>query len=327
MKKSTDAVIAQNKHNKVAGFLSQNIILAALVVMCLILTICTPRFLTVKNIMNILMQSTTMGMAAVGMTYVVITGGIDLSVGSVLALCAALGAAAMKNGAPVVIGVLIMLSVSTAFGIIQGILISRLKVPAFIVTLAGMSIGRGFTLVFTQGKTISGIPKSYQLIGNGYIAGVIPIAVLIMFLVYLVAFYVLKFTTFGRGIYALGGNREATELSGIHTKRIEMCVYGVSGFTAGLAAMILTARLGTAVSTAGDCLEMDAIGAAVIGGASLAGGRGTMKGTLVGVLILSVLNNGMNLLNVNTFYTGVVRGVVILIAVLLDTLKNRSELS
>ena len=170
-----------------------------------------------------------------------------------------------------------------------GLLISRLKVPAFIVTLAGMSIGRGFTLVFTQGKTISGIPKSYQLIGNGYIAGVIPIAVLIMFLVYLVAFYVLKFTTFGRGIYALGGNREATELSGIHTKRIEMCVYGVSGFTAGLAAMILTARLGTAVSPAGDCLEMDAIGAAVIGGASLAGGRGTMKGTLVGVLILSCL--------------------------------------
>ena len=315
------------KNKQIVNLLLEYGIAVVLLLLIIIFATQSSNFLSVNTVMTILKQVSITGIISVGMTFVILTGGIDLSVGSVLALCAALGAAAMKNGAPVVIGVLIMLSVSTAFGFIQGILISRLKVPAFIVTLAGMSIGRGFTLVFTQGKTISGIPKSYQLIGNGYIAGVIPIAVLIMFLVYLVAFYVLKFTTFGRGIYALGGNREATELSGIHTKRIEMCVYGVSGFTAGLAAMILTARLGTAVSTAGDCLEMDAIGAAVIGGASLAGGRVTMKGTLVGVLILSVLNNGMNLLNVNTFYTGVVRGVVILIAVLLDTLKNRSELT
>jgi ribose transport system permease protein len=273
--------------------------------------------------MNVIMQSTTMGVVAVGMTFVIITGGIDLSVGSVLAISAAIGAGSMKAGFPIAAALMIMIAVGAVFGLAQGLLISRMRMPAFIVTLGGMSIARGCTMVFMQGKTISGLPPAFQFFGAGTVVAGIPCAVIILAIVYLTAFYVLKYTTYGRSLYALGGNREATELSGINTRNIETIAFVASGVTSGLGAIILTSRLGTAIPTGGAGLELEAIGAVVIGGASLAGGRGTIFGTLIGVLILGVLNNGLNLLNVDPFFSGVVMGSVILVAVLIDTVKKR----
>jgi len=304
-------------------FFSKNIMLVVLVALCAVLTIMSPHFLTYRNLMNVLLQSATMGIVAIGMSYVIITGGIDLSVGSVVAFSAAVGAGAMRAEFPLLLAILITLGVATAFGFGQGLLISRLKLPAFIATLGGMSIARGLTMVYLQGRTIPGLPAELQIVGNGRLFDIIPIAAIIMIILYVIAGYVLKYTTFGRSVYALGGNREATELSGINTKNVETLTYGLSGFTAGLGAVILLARLGSAIPTAGDGLELDVIGAVVIGGASLSGGRGTILGTFIGILILGVLGNGINLLNVDPFFSGVVRGTVILIAVLIDTLKKK----
>ena len=308
-------------------FLSKNVILIALIVMCAILAILNKRFLTASNLLNVLIQNTTVGVVSVGMTFVIITGGIDLSVGSVVALCSALGAGMMKSaGIPWGFALLGMVIIGTVIGFAQGLLISKVKMPAFIVTLGVMGIARGLTMVYMQGMTISGLPTDMQFMGNGYFGGVIPCAVVILVVVFAVGFYLLRYTSFGRALYSLGGNREATELSGINVHRVETMAYTFNGMACGVGAIVLTARLGSAITTAGEGLEMDAIGAAVIGGASLAGGRGTMVGTLLGVLILGVLNNGMNMLNVDPFYAEAVRGAVILIAVLIDTLRKRGEI-
>jgi ribose transport system permease protein len=305
-------------------FVSKNVMFIALLVLCVILSVLSPRFFTFRNFMNVIMQSTTMGIVAVGMTFVIITGGIDLSVGSVLAFSAAIGAGVMmKVGLPIPVAIVLMILVGAFFGLAHGLLISRLNLPAFIVTLGGMSIARGFTMVFMQGQTIRGLSPAFQFIGNGQVIGIIPCAALILVVVYFIANYVLKYTTYGRSVYALGGNREATALSGINSKRVETIAFVISGITCGLGAIILDARLGTAVPTAGEGLELDAIGAVVIGGASLSGGRGTILGTLVGVFILGIISNGLNLLNVDPFFQGVVRGAVILIAVLIDTIKRQ----
>lgn len=318
------AASTYNYFSGIKKFLSKNMILVALIVMCLLLAIMNDKFLTVNNFSNVLIQNATVGVVAVGMTLVIITGGIDLSVGSVVALCSALGAGMMKSGGvPWGIAIFGMIIIGTVIGFAQGLLISRVKMPAFIVTLGVMGIARGLTMIYLQGMTISGLPVDMQFLGNGYIGGVIPTAVMILFAVFAIGFYMLKFSTFGRALYSLGGNREATELSGINVKRIETMAYTLNGMACGIGAIILTARLGSAITTAGQGLEMDAIGASVIGGVSLAGGRGTMLGTLEGVLILGVLNNGMNMLNVDPFFSGVLRGSVILIAVLIDTLRKR----
>ena len=328
MKNTADLTVKDTK--KGSGFtrlLSKNMIFIALLVMCAILAILNERFLTPSNLLNVLVQNTTVGIVAVGMTFVIITGGIDLSVGSVVALCSALGAGMMKTSIPWGYAIILMVIIGTVIGLAQGVLISRVKMPAFIVTLGMMGIARGLTMVYMQGMTISGLPVNMQFIGNGYIGGVVPCAVVILAAVFLIGFYVLKYTSFGRALYSLGGNREATELSGINVKRVESFAYTINGMVCGIGAIILTARLGSAITTAGSGLEMDAIGAAVIGGASLAGGRGTMFGTFVGVLILGVLNNGMNMLNVDPFFSEVVRGSVILVAVLIDTLRKRGDVT
>lgn len=320
------------KDNPVYTFFSKNVILLALIVICAALAFATDRFLTVNNITNVLLQSATTGLVAVGMTYVIITGGIDLSVGSIVALSSALGAGFMKDsmammpvGWAVLIGIIVMLIVGAIIGFLQGLLISRLRMPAFIVTLAGMSIARSLTMVYTGGMTIAGLPDEFAVIGSSRIGGWLPAPVIILVAIFLIAFYILRYSAFGRSLYALGGNREATKLSGINTKRIETITYSISGLTSGLAAIVLTARLATATSTAGEGYELEAIGAVVIGGASLAGGRGTMLGTFIGVLILGVINNGQNLLNVDPFFKGCIHGAVILIAVLIDTLRKRNK--
>lgn len=306
-------------------FMSKNMILMGLLGLCLILSILSSNFLTFNNWLNIIVQSATSGIVAVGMTLVVITGGIDLSVGSVLAVSAVIGATHMKMGVPIPLCIIEMLLIGVVFGSIQGLLITRVKMPPFIVTLAGMSIGRGLTYVITGARTIPTLPSAFsEYIGSLKIFG-IPFLVYLMFIVFLVGHYILRYTTFGRTIYAIGGNREAARLSGINVKRIECCVYLISGFLAAMSGVILTSRLGAGVPNVGEALEMDAIAAAVIGGASLSGGIGTIPGTLLGVLIIGVINNAINLLNINPFWQNVVKGAVILIAVLIDTLKNRKK--
>ncbi len=318
--------------NPIYRFFSKHVILLALIVICIMLALATDRFFTVNNLTNVLLQSATTGLVAVGMTYVIITGGIDLSVGSIVALSSALGAGLMKGfmkvmpvEAAVIIGILIMFLVGIVIGLLQGLLISCLRMPAFIVTLAGMSIARSLTMVYTGGMTIAALPEEFAVIGTRRIGDWLPVPVVILVVIFLIAFYVLQYTAFGRSLYALGGNREATKLSGINTTRVETITYAISGLTSGFAAMVLTARLATATSTAGEGYELEAIGAVVIGGASLAGGRGTMLGTFIGVLILGVINNGQNLLNIDPFFKGSIHGAVILIAVLIDTLRKRHE--
>jgi ribose transport system permease protein len=312
------------KVNSFYNIVSKNMILVGLILLVIIMSVLSDRFLTFQNWMNIIVQSSISGIVAIGMTFVIITGGIDLSVGSILALSAALGAGMMKSGMPVLIAIVIMLICGVVVGGLQGVLIAKVKMPAFIVTLAGMTIARGITMVYTGGKTISAMPESFAAIGNENI-GVIPIPVIIVIIAFLIAAYILQYTTYGRSTYALGGNREATKLSGISITRIEIGAYAIAGVLAALSGLVLTARLGAALPTAGQGIEMDAIGSVVIGGASLAGGEGTMFGTFIGVLIMAVLNNGLNLLNVNPFYQQILKGFVILLAVLIDILKRNKK--
>lgn len=327
---------SQGMMDTVKGFLSKSMILVALVVLCIIMGCLSTTFFTASNWLNILVQSAINGIIAVGMTFVIITGGIDLSVGSILAFSAVVGGLLLEAGIPVAISVLVSIIIGSAAGFINGFFITKFKMPAFIVTLAMMEICRGLTMVVTNGENQSLTPDSslapklsanytaYSIFG-GSLGGVFPVPIIIMFIVIIIGYYLLKYTTFGRGLYAIGGNREASKFSGIKVGKLELLAYTITGLLCGIAGIVLNSRLGAAIPTAGEGYEMDAIGAVVIGGASLAGGEGSMGGTLIGVLILSVLNNGLNLMNVNSFYQDVVKGLVILVAVLIDMLRKKNK--
>lgn len=296
--------------------------LIGLVLLCLVITIVTPSFLTVSNITNILTQVSVNAIIAVGMTFVILTGGIDLSVGSTLAISGALGASIVKSTGNIALAVMAAGIVGITIGLINGLLISRGKLQAFIATLATMTIFRGATLVFTEGTPISKLPEAFVNIGNGKIF-FMPIPVVITIVVALAGIYVLSQTRFGRYLYALGGNEDSARLSGINTNKIKTLAYVISGFAAGIAGVIITSRIGSASPNAGTGFELDAIAAVVIGGTSLAGGEGKISGTLIGALIIGVLNNGLNLMNVSPFYQSIVKGLVILMAVLLDKKRNK----
>jgi len=292
-----------------------------LVVFAVIVSVINPRFLSIYNILNILRQTSINSVIAAGMTFVILTGGIDLSVGSVLAFCGAVGAFLVGAGQPVPVVLFVSLLTGTAVGLLTGIIISRGRVQAFIATLVTMTIMRGATLVFTQGKPISaGTGRGAQLfsdLGGGYLLG-IPVPIYIMVLVYALSWYVLHQTRFGRYVYALGGNENAARLSGLSTVKIKTAVYAVSGFLAALGGIILTARLSSAQPTAGTGYELDAIAAVVLGGTSLSGGSGRIIGTIIGALIIGVLNNALNILGVSSYYQMIAKGAVILLAVLMD---------
>ena len=290
-----------------------------------VISIISPRFLSLSNILNVLRQTSINSVIAAGMTFVILTGGIDLSVGSVLAFSGAVAAALVGANQNIVVALLVPLVVGTAIGLITGTIISRGRVQAFIATLVTMTIMRGATLVFTDGRPINagdGLwSDAFAWLGDGYLLG-IPVPVYIMVLVYGVSWYVLHQTRFGRYIYAMGGNEEAARLSGLSTAKLKTIVYGISGFLAALAGMILTSRLSSAQPTAGSGYELDAIAAVVLGGTSLAGGAGKILGTIIGALIIGILNNALNLMNVSSYYQMIAKGAVILIAVLLDRKKS-----
>lgn len=307
---------------RIGSFASRFGSLAGLLVLGALLAILSPDFLTLSNLMNILNQVSLNGLVAVGMTFVILTGGIDLSVGSILALSAALLAAMLKSGLPDLVAILAALALGTAFGLANGAMVSGFKLQPFIVTMAFMTIFRGATFVFTQGRPITGLGDGglFASLGRGDIGGV-PWSGILLLACLGVGVFVLSRTVYGKSVYAVGGNAEAARLSGLAVKATTASVYAISGFFAALAGVVLTSRLDSAQPLAGQSYELDAIAAAVLGGTSLSGGRGAMIGTLVGALIIGVLNNGLNLLEVSSFYQQIVKGAVILLAVLADRRK------
>jgi ribose transport system permease protein len=298
-------------------------LLAALIVLCIVLSFATDKFLSTSNLLNVLVQMSIVGIAAVGGTFVIITSGIDLSVGSNVALSGMVAAYTMKEfGASAIVGLLVALVVGALVGAINGISITALRLTPFIATLAVLAMGRGLTQQVSQGQTIFGFPPAFTFLGNGRIAG-IQAPVVLTIVVFLIGWFVLTRTTFGQQVYAVGGNREAARLAGIPVKRVIFSVYILAGLCAGLSAIVLAGRLNSALSSSATGLELQVIAAVVIGGTSLFGGRGSLVGTFIGALLIGVINNGLTLLNVNPFWTQFIQGVVIFVAVLLDALNQR----
>ena len=299
--------------------------LLGLIGMSTVLWILTPYFLTVSNLLNVAQQTSINAIIAVGMTFVIITAGIDLSVGSVLAFSGVVLASLLHTGIPVYLAIGVGLGVGFLIGSLNGLLITYGRLPPFISTLGMMSVARGGALLYTHGRPISGFSEQFRSLATGEILH-IPSPVIIMALVYVVAHFILTRTKIGRYTYAIGGNEEAANLSGVNVKFYKSIVYGLCGMLSGLGAIILTARLNSAQPIAGIMYELDAIAATVIGGTSLMGGEGTVFGTLIGALIMGVLRNGLNLLGVSSFIQQIVIGSVIIMAVLMDmALKKKKK--
>ncbi|MCG2837514.1 ribose ABC transporter permease [Photobacterium sp. WH77] len=299
--------------------------LIALLLLIAVVSFLNPNFFTADNILNILRQTSVNAIIAVGMTLVILTAGIDLSVGSVLALCGAFAASLIAIEVPVLIAVPTALLAGAALGAISGIIIAKGKVQAFIATLVTMTLLRGVTMVYTDGRPVStgftDTADAFAWFGTGYVLG-IPVPVWLMVVVFAAVWYLLNHTRFGRYVYALGGNESATRLSGINVDRVKIGVYAICGLLAALAGIIVTSRLSSAQPTAGMGYELDAIAAVVLGGTSLMGGKGRIMGTLIGALIIGFLNNALNLLDVSSYYQMIAKAVVILLAVLVDN-KNK----
>lgn len=307
-----------------------------LLLLILAFTLLEPRFLHPLNVMNVLRQVSISGLIAIGMTFVILTAGIDLSVGSLLAFAGLVGAFVAKGGLddrfaigasaaagnPALLAMAAAIVVGVLGGAIQGLAITRLRVPPFVVTLGGLTAFRGAALLFSGGGPISGFGPDYTWWGQGRIFD-IPVPVIVFFLAALIAHVILRYTRFGKHVYATGGNQAAAALNGIPTRRIILSVYIISGFFCGLAAFLLSARLSSAEAVAGSGLELTVIAAVVIGGTSLFGGVGSIAGTIVGALLIGVLTNGLVLLNVSSFVQQIVIGLVLVAAVALDQYAMR----
>jgi ribose transport system permease protein len=299
--------------------------LIVLFVLIIIVSLINSKFLTMYNILNIFRQVSINGLIAFGMTFVILTGGIDLSVGAILGLSGMLLGLMVVAGIPDIVAIPTVLIIGALLGCFNGILISKLKLQAFIVTLATMTMFSGLTMIISDGIPAMGITKNAPLLdffSQGSILGIpFPMFVLIVF--YILLLILLQNTVFGRGVYAIGGNEEVARLSSLPTNRIKTLVYVISGAMSSLAGVILTSRLSSSQPTAGTGFELDAIAAVVIGGTSLAGGRGRLFGTFIGILIIGVLNNGLNIIGVSAFYQQFIKGLVILFAIILDRKSSR----
>lgn len=300
-------------------------ILMGLCILCIGLTVMTDKFATVTNFFNVVRQITINLYLACGMTFVILLGGIDLSVGSVIAVTGCVSAGMITwLGLPVPIGILIGIICGTMLGAVNGLIISRTTIPAFIVTLATMNIGRGIARIYTHAQTIAVLDDTYTFWGKGSILG-LPIQLYLIIAVVIAASFILNRTGLGRHIYATGGNRMAAEYSGINVKKVTFLVFVFSGFLASLAGVLTVGRTFTATMIMGDGAEMDAIAAVVLGGTSMSGGKGSISGTVIGVIVIGILKNGMNLLGIDSSWQYVVQGIVILIAVYIDFIKSEGS--
>lgn len=324
-------MIALKKYTNISQLQS----LIALFLMCVVLAFLTDNFMTTDNFWNVLRQISVNVCISVGMTLVILTSGIDLSVGSILAFCGAITAGLLKYGIQMpsqdlyigftVFGaVLAGLFAGGMLGFVNGFAITKFKVPAFVATLAMLTMARGFTMLWTEGHPITGLGDSFGFLGTGWFLG-IPMPVWISAVVVVLSIILVRKTRFGRYIYAIGGNENAARLSGIPITKIKIWVYSLAGILAAVGAVLVTSRLDSAQPNAGLSYELDAIAAVVIGGTSLAGGRGTIIGTVLGAIIIGVLNNGLVLLNVSPFWQQVVKGIVILLAVIIDKSNSKNS--
>ena len=301
-------------------------IIISFLALFLILSFVSNNFLTPINIVNVLRQVSINGVLAVGMTFVILTAGIDLSIGSILALAGAVAASMVTgdNPVPAVLGVIVGVLVGTACGVINGGLVAYFRVPAFVATLGMLSVARGGTLLYSGGRPIPNLSMDFRWLGQGAVFG-IPVPVIIFAIVFIAAFVTLRYSVYGRRIYAVGGNPRSAKTSGINTQGIIFSAYALMGALSGLAGVMLTARTTSALPQAGVGYELDAIAAVVIGGTSLTGGIGRISYTLVGVLIIGMISNGLDLMGVSSYYQQIIKGSIIVLAVLIDRSKDNNS--
>lgn len=316
---------------KISGYVKKLLgeygLLVAIIIFIIPVSIITPVFLSPNNLVNVLLQLTVLGALSVGQTFVILSGGggIDLSVGSVLAFAAVIGAGLIMNqGVPVAIGIIITIAIGIGIGLINGLIVTKVKISPLICTLAIMTAVRGGVMIYTGGADIIGLPRSYTaLVTEGI--GPISYAIILVILMFVVADIILKKTRYGRQLYAVGGNEHAALVSGINVNRIRMIAYTISGLCSGIAGLILTARLYTAGPRAGNGMELSVVSAVVIGGTSLSGGVGNIFGTVLGVIILSIIDNVTNLLAVPPAYVQTFKGLIILLAAIIDRFRTADK--
>ncbi|MFC5411088.1 ABC transporter permease [Larkinella bovis] len=315
---------AQPSRTRLRG-LGQYGLLIAFFAICVVLSLLTPRFLTVSNLMIIVTQVSINALLAFGVTFVIITGGIDLSIGSTVAVTGVVAAMfAHPDTYPVIVPVLAGLAAGLLLGAFNGLVITKSNVPPFIVTLGTMTIGRGLALILSKGRPISNLSDSFNFIGGGQVLG-IPTPIIILLVFFVICSVLLRKTVLGRYMYAVGGNEQAAKASGIQLNKVKMVVYTLCGGLAALAGILLTSRITTGQPNAGAGFELDAIAAAIIGGTSTSGGTGTMTGTLIGALLIGVISNGLDLMNVTSYYQQVVMGIIIIGAVVLDSMNQQKN--
>ena len=321
----------ENK-KKMSALLSEYAAYLALVLLAVVLCLISPEFRQVSNLLNLLRQAAFNGLIAIGMTCVILSDGIDLSVGSVFALAAIICAEMLVAGISAPVAILAALAVGTLLGLVSGILVAKLRLQAFIATLITMTAYRGMAMIITDGKPISRLASSIESEGGAFLFKAlgkgnlliaesikIPLPAIILVIFFAVFYFVLNHTTFGRRIYATGSNAKCAKLVGVDTVKTKIYVYAISGFLAALAGLMMISRVDSAQPTLGDGYELDAIAAVALGGTSMSGGRGKITGTIAGVLIIAMLNNGLNILGVTSYYQDVIKAFVILVAVLADS--------
>ncbi|MBP3877529.1 MAG: ABC transporter permease [Lachnospiraceae bacterium] len=321
---SSGQVSSAQKKQAMKNMVSKYGSLAALFLMIVVMTAIKPRFINPTNLRNILRLASINGLLAIGMTFVCLTGGIDLSVGAVMG-CAGMYSAYFAQevmNLPWFVGVAVGLAMGLAIGLFNGICVAYLKVPAFVGTLGSMSIAKGLTFILTNAKPIPKLSASFKYLGGGMIGGFLPIPIIIFGVILFICFLLLYNTRYGRYVFAVGGNQKAARVSGINVKIVTASVYLLSGFLAALAGIIMTARVTSGVTSTGDGYETDAIAMVVIGGTSLAGGKGRLWGTIVGILLMVCLSNGLDMLGVNAYIQMIVKGFVVIAAVMLDGLSS-----
>lgn len=309
---------------KELGSVLRNFALVFIIIaITIVMSFVSPVFMTSKNIINIIRQISINGIIAVGMTFVILTGGIDLSVGSVVAITSVIVGSMLQGGINWLVACIVALLIALVFGAFNGFMIAYVGFQPFIATLATVTMGSGIALAYSDGKPFTISNESFLKIGQGYI-GAIPIPIVLLVIVVAIGLIILKTTTFGRYVFAIGGNKNAAKLSGVRTRRVELMVYIISALCASIVGLILSARISSGQPTAGEGYELDAIAATAIGGTSMTGGVGSLTGTIFGFVLLGLMTNSMNLLNINSFYQEIVKGILIIIAVFLDmTSKNK----
>jgi inositol transport system permease protein len=311
--------------SKVTSFLSRFGMLLILFVLIIVMTILAPTFLTSGNLINIVRQMSVVGIVAIGVTMIIITTGIDLSSGSVIALVSVVVASMSHPGSyPLVVALAVGLGLGLLTGVINGSIISKGKIAPFIVTLGMMTVARGAALLYSSGRPIGNLSDGFKVIGQGSLLG-IPIPILIFLFIGFISYILLNKTKFGKYVYAIGGNEQAAVIAGVNVDKYKIMIYGFAGLLAAVGGIILTSRIASGQPTAGLMYELDAIAAAVIGGTSLSGGVGTIGGTIIGALIIGVMNNGLDLLNVSSYWQQILKGAIIVVAVLIDSRKNKKK--